>query len=43
VTGEQIQTAMKKYLVPEKRVTLDIVPAPKDKTKAAAENPKENK
>jgi zinc protease len=31
VTGEQIQAAMKKYLVPEKRVTLDIVPAPKEK------------
>ena len=29
VTGEQIQATMKKYLVPEKRITLDIVPAPK--------------
>jgi zinc protease len=32
VTGEQIQALMKKYLVPEKRVTLNIVPAPQEKS-----------
>jgi zinc protease len=31
VTPEQIQAVAKKYLVPEKRVVLEIVPAPKEK------------
>ena len=31
VTPEQIQAVVKKYLVPEKRVVLEIVPAPKEK------------
>ena len=31
VTPEQIQAAAKKYLVPEKRVVLEIVPAPQEK------------
>ena len=31
VTPEQIQAMVKKYLVPEKRVVLEIVPAPKEK------------
>ena len=31
VTPEQIQAAVKKYLVPEKRVVLEIAPAPKEK------------
>jgi zinc protease len=31
VTPEQIQAMAKKYLVPEKRVVLEIVPAPKEK------------
>jgi predicted Zn-dependent peptidase len=31
VTAEQIQAAVKKYLVPEKRVVLEIAPAPKEK------------
>jgi predicted Zn-dependent peptidase len=31
VTPEQIQAAVKKYFVPEKRVTLEIQPAPKEK------------
>jgi zinc protease len=31
VTPEQIQAAVKKYLVPEKRVVLEIQPAPKEK------------
>jgi predicted Zn-dependent peptidase len=30
VTPAQVQAAAKKYLVPEKRVTLEIVPAPKE-------------
>jgi zinc protease len=31
VTPEQIQAMVKKYLVPEKRVVLEIAPAPKEK------------
>ena len=31
VTPEQIQAAVKKYLVPERRVVLEIVPAPQEK------------
>src|SRR5438874_13778991 len=31
VTPEQIQAVAKKYLVPEKRVVLEIQPAPKEK------------
>ena len=31
VTPAQIQAAVKKYLVPEKRVILEIQPAPKEK------------
>lgn len=31
VTPDQIQAFVKKYLVPEKRTVLDIVPAPKEK------------
>ena len=31
VTPEQIQAVAKKYLVAEKRVVLEIVPAPKEK------------
>ena len=31
VTPEQIQAVVKKYLVPEKRTVLEIVPAPKEK------------
>jgi predicted Zn-dependent peptidase len=31
VTPEQIQAVAKKYLVPEKRIVLEIVPAPKEK------------
>jgi zinc protease len=33
VTPEQIQAAVRKYMVPEKRVTLEIVPAPAPKEK----------
>jgi predicted Zn-dependent peptidase len=31
VTPEQMQAAAKKYLVPERRVVLEIVPAPQEK------------